>query len=43
MRKVLFHHGMGFSRDVAGNAASGLTQPTVTIQVTDAGIKLGKA
>ena len=43
VRKVLSHHGLRFSRDLAGYAASGLTQPTVTIQVTDAGIKLGKA
>ena len=30
---------MRFSRDLAGNAARGLTQPTGTIWVTDAGIK----
>ena len=39
MRKVLFHHGLRFSRDLAGYAASDLTQPTGTIWVTDAGIK----
>ena len=39
VRKVLLHHGVRFSRDVAGYAAGGLTQPTVTIGVTDAGIK----
>ena len=39
MKKVLLHHGMRISRDLAGYAASGLTQPTMTIGVTDAGIK----
>ena len=39
MRKVLSHHGLRFSRDLAGYAARGLTQPTGTIWVTDAGIK----
>ena len=39
VRKVLLHHGVRFSRDLAGYAASGLTQPTGTIWVTDAGIK----
>ena len=39
MRKVLSHHGLRFSRDLAGYAARGLTQPTGTIRVTDAGIK----
>ena len=39
VRKVLLHHGVRFSRDVAGYAAVGLTQPTVTIRVTDEGIK----
>ena len=38
MKKVLLHHGVRFSRDLAGYAASGLTQPTLTIGVTDAGI-----
>ena len=39
MRKVLLHHGVRFSRDFAGYAAGGLTQPTQTIRVTDEGIK----
>ena len=39
MRKVLSHHGLRFSRDLAGYAARGLTQTTGTIWVTDAGIK----
>ena len=39
VRKVLLHHGVRFSRDLAGYAAGGLTQPTGTIWVTDAGIK----
>ena len=39
MRKVLLHYGVRFSRDLAGYAASDLTQPTGTIWVTDAGIK----
>ena len=39
MRKVLSHHGLRFSRDLAGYAAGGLTQPKVTIRVTNAGIK----
>ena len=38
-KKVLLHHRVRFLRDVAGNAAGGLTQPTGTIWVTDAGIK----
>ena len=33
---------MRFLRDVAGYAAGGLTQPTGTIWVTDAGIKSWK-
>ena len=41
--KVLLHHGVRFSRDLAGYAAGGLTQPTGTIWVTDAGRKLYKA
>ena len=28
MRKVLFHHDMGFSEYFAGYAASGLTKPS---------------
>ena len=40
--KVLLNHGVRFSRDLAGHAAGGLTQPTVTIGVTDAGIKSWK-
>ena len=43
VRKVLLHHGMRFSRDLAGYAAGGLTQPTVTKRVTDAGIKPWKS
>ena len=39
MRKVLLHYGVRFSRDLAGYAASDLTQPTGTMWVTDAGIK----
>ena len=39
MRKVLSHHGLRFSRDLAGYAAGGLTQPKVTIGVPDTGIK----
>ena len=39
MRKVLSHHGLRFSRDLAGYAAGGLTQPTMTIGAKDAGIK----
>ena len=39
VKKVLLHHGVRFSRDVAGYAASDLTQPTGTMWVTDAGIK----
>ena len=39
VRKVLLYYGVRFSRDVAGYAAGGLTQPTVTIRVTDAGVK----
>ena len=35
MKKVLPHHGVGFSRDLAGYAEGGLTQPKVTIRVTD--------
>ena len=42
MKKVLLHHGVRFSRDLAGYAAGGLTQPTGTIGVTDAGIKSWK-
>ena len=37
VRKVLLHHGVRFLRDVAGYAASGLTQPTGTEWVTDTG------
>ena len=37
MRKVLLHYGVRFSRDLAGYAASDLTQPTVTIGVMDMG------
>ena len=37
MKKVLLHHDVRFSKDLAGYAAGGLTQPTVTIWVTDAG------
>ena len=39
--KVL-SHCLRFSGDVAGYAASGLTQPTETIRVTEAGIKSWK-
>ena len=39
VKKVLLHHDVRFSRDLAGYAARGLTQPTGTIWVTDAGIK----
>ena len=39
VRKVLLHYGVRFSRDLAGYAASDLTQPTGTMWVTDAGIK----
>ena len=39
MRKVLLNYGVRFSRDLAGYAASDLTQPTGTMWVTDAGIK----
>ena len=39
MRKILLHHGVRFSRDVAGFGAGGLTQPMMTIWVTYAGIK----
>ena len=42
MKKVLLHHGVRFSRDLAGYAARGLTQPTMTIGVTEAGIKSWK-
>ena len=42
MRKVLLLHGVRFSRDLAGYAASDLTQPTGTMWVTDAGIKSWK-
>ena len=37
MKKVLLHHDVRFSRDLAGYAASGLTQPTGTIGVMDMG------
>ena len=37
VRKVLLLHGVRFPRDVARYAASGLTQPTGTIGVTDKG------
>ena len=37
MSKVLLHHGVRFSRDLAGYAAGGLTQPTGTKWVTDTG------
>ena len=43
MRKVLLHYGVRFSRDLAGYAASDLTQPTGTIWVTDTGIKPWKS
>ena len=43
VRKVLSHHGLRFSRDLAGYAASGLTQPTGTIWVTEAGINPRKS
>ena len=43
MRKVLSHHGLRFSRDLAGYAARGLTQPTGTIWVTEAGINPRKS
>ena len=43
VRKVLLHHGMRFSRDLAGYAAGGLTQPTGIIWVTDEGIKPRKS
>ena len=39
MKKVLLHHDVRFSRDLAGYAASDLTQPTGTKWVTDTGIK----
>ena len=43
MKKVLLHHRVRFLRDVAGYTASGLTQPTGTRWVTDAGIKPWKS
>ena len=43
VRKVLSHHGVRFSRDLAGYAAGGLTQPTGTKWVTDTGIKPWKS
>ena len=43
MRKVLLHYGVRFSRDLAGYAAGGLTQPTGTKWVTDTGIKPWKS
>ena len=43
MKKVLLHHDVRFSRDLAGYAAGGLTQPTGTKWVTEAGIKPRKS
>ena len=43
MKKVLLHHDVRFSRDLAGYAAGGLTQPTGTIWVTEAGINPRKS
>ena len=43
MRKVLLHYGVRFSRDLAGYAARGLTQPTGIKWVTDTGIKPWKS
>ena len=37
MRKVLSHHGLRFSKNVAGYASGGLTQPTGSKWVTDTG------
>ena len=39
VRKVMLHHFVKFSRDLAGYVAGGLTQPSAIIRVTDTGIK----